>query len=49
MTQCERDRDILLAIQAILDGAEWSPDTLDDIASALHHNGYPIKDLSHFD
>lgn len=37
--------DALLAIQAIMDGEAWSPDTLDRIAAILREAGYPIRDL----
>lgn len=38
------DHDLLLAIQELLDGVEWTPDTVEDIASILHENGYTIRD-----
>ena len=39
------DHDLLLAIQAILNAGEWSPDTPQDIAELMAANGYPIADL----
>lgn len=39
------DHEIMLAIQELLSGVEWSPDTLDQIAELLHDNGYCIEDL----
>jgi len=40
------DHDIVLAIQELLDGAVWTPETLNDIASILNCNGYPVRDVS---
>ena len=40
------DREIVLAIQELLDGREWSPDTLECIAGLLQHNGYVIRDCN---
>lgn len=36
----------LLAIQELLDGKEWSPDTLAEIADVLRLAGYPVRDVS---
>lgn len=36
------DRELLLAIQKVLDGNEWSPDTAEAVARLLNENGYPI-------
>ena len=33
-------------IHALLDGVEWSPSTLDEIATLLRRNGYPVRDTS---
>lgn len=38
--------DALDAIAALLDGQEWSPDTLDDIARILRDAGYEIRDCN---
>lgn len=35
----------LLAIQEIMDGVEWSPDTLDEIAQVMIRAGYKIGDM----
>lgn len=35
----------LLRIQEVLDGVEWSPDTLDAIAAIMVEAGYRIRDL----
>jgi hypothetical protein len=43
------DRRILLAIQKLMDGVEWTPDTLDSIAELLNDNGYPLRDLEEGD
>lgn len=43
------DHDIVLAIQDLMDGAEWSTDTLEDIASILTANGYRIRDIDDVD
>lgn len=37
--------DALLAIQELLDGVEWTPDTLDEIARIMREAGYRIRDL----
>ena len=40
-----KDHEILRVIQAIMSGAEWSADTLDDIAEVLNANGYSVADM----
>jgi len=40
------DHDALLAIQEILDGVEWSADTLPRIAEILESAGYRVRDLN---
>lgn len=40
------DHEIVLAIQELLDGREWTSDTLAAIETILQHNGYPIRDLN---
>lgn len=40
------DHEIILAIQELLDGVEWTPDTLECIAGLLQHNGYPVRDCN---
>jgi hypothetical protein len=37
--------EILLAIQDLLDGQEWTPDTLEEIANLMIRSGYRIRDL----
>ncbi len=37
------DHEIVLAIQELLDGTEWSADTLECIAGLLQSNGYVIR------
>jgi hypothetical protein len=39
------DHDLLLAIQELLDGVEWTVGTLEDIAALMQESGYRIKDL----
>jgi hypothetical protein len=41
-TEPENDREIVLAIQALLDAAEWTPGTLEEIVELLRRNGYPV-------
>jgi len=36
---------ILQQIVDLLDGVEWSPDTLDEIATLLNNNGYKIRGI----
>jgi hypothetical protein len=38
------DHDAMLAIQELLDGVEWSPNTLDEIAAIMWRAGYRIRD-----
>jgi hypothetical protein len=38
------DTELLVAIQQLLDGVEWTPDTLERIAELLNANGYRIPD-----
>jgi hypothetical protein len=38
------DHDLILAIQELLDGVEWSANTACDIAALLNENGYPVLD-----
>lgn len=37
------DRDALRRIQAALDGREWTPDTLDEIADAVRQTGRVVR------
>lgn len=39
------DADAMLQIQELMDGQEWSPETLDDIAAIVRKAGYRIRDL----
>lgn len=39
------DHEILLQIQELLDGVEWTPETLDEVAKLLNDNGYRVRDL----
>lgn len=39
------DHEIILAIQEMLDGVEWSPDILSEIADLLTNNGYAVSDI----
>src|SRR5439155_15080322 len=43
------DHEALLAIQELMDGVEWSPDTLDEIASVMRRAGYRIRDTDGID
>jgi hypothetical protein len=38
------DHDLLLNIQELLDGVEWTPTTLDTIADLLRESGYRVRD-----
>jgi len=38
--------DALLAIQELLDGVEWTPTTLEEIAAIMVKAGYRIRDVS---
>jgi len=40
------DHEAMLAIQELLDGTEWSADTLDRIAAIVIAAGYRIRDLN---
>lgn len=35
--------DALLAIQDLMDGVAWTPDTLESIADIMRSAGYPIE------
>ena len=39
------DHDAMLAIQELLDGVEWSANTLEEIAAVVIKAGYRIRDL----
>lgn len=39
------DNELLLAIQELLDGVEWTPDTLEEIANLMTASGYRVRDL----
>lgn len=39
------DHDLLLAIQELLDGTEWSADTIEQVALLMEQNGYHISDF----
>ena len=43
------DHDLLLTIQELLDGVEWTPDTIEIIAELMTENGYRIRDLNDVD
>ena len=38
--------DALLRIQELMDGVEWTPDTLDEIARVMRRADYRIRDLN---
>jgi hypothetical protein len=40
------DHEIVLAIQDLMDGVEWTLDTLDIIAMLLDENGYRVRDIN---
>jgi hypothetical protein len=40
------DHEIILAIQDMMDGVEWTPDTLAEIAELLESNGYRINNIA---
>ena len=48
-TQCQHtygtDHQALLDIQELMDGVEWSPETLDAIAVVLTRAGYAIREV----
>jgi hypothetical protein len=37
------DKEILLAIQELLDGTQWYTETVDQIAMIVERAGYPIR------
>lgn len=39
------DHDIILRIQELMDGQEWSAETLEEIAELLREAGYRVRDL----
>ena len=39
------DHDLLLKIQELLDGVEWSPGTFEEIAFLMSESGYEIRDF----
>jgi hypothetical protein len=39
------DHHAMLSIQTLLDGVEWSSDTLEAIAKIMTNAGYPIRDI----
>lgn len=39
------DNDALLAIQELMDGTEWTPATLEQIARIMERAGYRIRNL----
>jgi hypothetical protein len=39
------DHDAMLAIQELLDGVEWSPNTLSEVAWILERAGYRVRDI----
>ena len=39
------ESDALLAIQDLLDGVEWTPETLDNIAAVMRSAGYAIAGI----
>ncbi len=43
------DHELVLEIQQLMDGVEWSADTLDAIAQLLISNGYRIRDMNDYD
>jgi hypothetical protein len=43
------DHEAMLLIQQLLDGVEWTPDTLDSIAEILLSAGYRVRDLNEVD
>jgi hypothetical protein len=38
------DHDAMLAIQDLMDGVAWTPDTLNEIAQIMENAGYRISD-----
>jgi hypothetical protein len=43
------DHEALLAIQELMDGVEWNPTTLNQIAAILIECGYRVRDLDDVD
>lgn len=43
------DHNAMLAIQELMDGVEWSADTLDEIAQIVRDAGYRIRDTNEVD
>jgi biotin operon repressor len=43
------DRQTLLSIQKLLNGTDWSADTIEDIAQTMREAGYEIDDLDEID
>ena len=41
--------DVLLGIQELMDGVEWTPATLEAIAALMVNAGYRIRDLDDVD
>lgn len=39
------DNEALLEIQELMDGVEWTPSTLDEIANILQQAGYRVRDI----
>ena len=44
--QARINAEVLHEIQALLDGAVWTPLTLDDVADVMRDNGFQIRDPS---
>jgi hypothetical protein len=44
LDQAKKDHELLVAIQQVMSGVEWSPDTLDIIAQLLNSAGYTIHE-----
>jgi hypothetical protein len=40
------ESELLVAIQGMLDGVEWTAETLSDIADLLNANGYRVRDCN---
>ena len=45
-SKAKRDREALKAIQELLSGSTWTPDTCDEIADILRRNGYAVEDVA---
>ena len=43
------DHEAMLAIQQLLDGVEWSADTVESIAAIMIRCGYRIRDMDDVD